>query len=391
MDEDALRDSPIGQLVTFQGSDPRTGNFTIHNAYLAEPLPENVDLGNRAWTIASQADNALGKLQQACAQVPNPRLLIMPALTKEALATSALEGTYAAMQDVLEARLNLATRSSAEVREVLGYQDMAERAFEWVKDRPISLAMLSDLQGMLMSSARHRTRDIGMVRQHQVRIGPVDGTIEEARFIPAPPGDQLTVGLAAWEDWINRDHELPIAIVAALAHYQFETLHPFADGNGRLGRLVIVLQLLRSGAIPDAGLTISPWLLRRRTEYADLLLNTSQTGDWNPWVEFFCTAVKEQCEAHLVVAQRLVLWLETLRREINDRRWGGTILQLAHDLIDWPIVTMPFTAKKYDVSAPAAKSMIDRLVAIGVLKEMTGKRYGRVFAAVEVMEIVEGL
>jgi Fic family protein len=391
VDEDALRHSPIGQLVTFQGSDPRTGNFTIHNAYLAEPLPENVELGNRAWTLASQADNALGKLQQACAQVPNPRLLIMPALTKEALATSALEGTYAAMRDVLEARLNLATRSSAEVREILGYQDMAERAFEWVQDRPISVAMLSDLQGMLMSSARHRTRDIGMVRQHQVRIGPVDGTIEEARFIPAPPGDQLTAGLAAWEEWINRDHELPIAIVAALAHYQFETLHPFADGNGRLGRLVIVLQLLRSGAIPDAALTISPWLLRRRTEYADLLLSTSQTGDWNPWVEFFCAAVKEQCETHLVVAQRLVHWLETLRQEIIDRRWGGTILQLAHDLIDWPIVTMPFTAKKYDVSPPAAKSMIDRLVAIGVLKEMTGKRYGRVFAAVEVMEIVEGL
>jgi Fic family protein len=176
-----------------------------------------------------------------------------------------------------------------------------------------------------------------------------------------------------------------------MAHYQFETLHPFGDGNGRIGRLVVLLQLVRYGALPEPALTISPWLLKRRGEYQDHLLRVSQTGDWSPWVEFFCQGIAEQAEAHVGVADQLLEWLSTVRDTLNARRWSGTIVSLAQDLIDWPLVTLMFTAKKYGVSVPTAKSAIDRLVDIGVLREMTGRTYNRVFGASNVIELVESL
>ena len=181
------------------------------------------------------------------------------------------------------------------------------------------------------------------------------------------------------------------SVKAALCHYQFETLHPFSDCNGRVGRLLIVLQLLQSGELDSPSLTISPWLLRRRNQYQDHLLAVSQTGDWNPWVAFFCQAVRNQCEAHVDVAQRLVTWQSELRSELSQRRWSGVIVQLAEILIEWPIVTNRLVQNRFDVSAPTAKSATDRLRDLGVLKELTGRSYGQVFGATEVMELVESL
>jgi len=183
----------------------------------------------------------------------------------------------------------------------------------------------------------------------------------------------------------------PAPLRCALAHYQFEALHPFGDGNGRVGRLLVVLQLLLHGVLREPAITISPWLLKRRELYQAHLLAVSQTGDWNPWVSFFCHALREQAQTLITGAGSLMKWLEGVRAALNERHWSGVIVKVAADLIDWPIVTASFIADHYDVSAPTAKSVIDRLVEIGVLTEMTGRTYGRRFAARDVMALVEYL
>jgi Fic family protein len=391
MDLTKLRNSPVGRLVAITGIDPRTGVQFDHFAFVPEPLPEVLELAQETWTAVAKAMESLGRLSQACSQLPNPRLLIAPALMKEAVDTSALEGTYGALPEVLEARLSHLAPPSPEVREIVAYQDMATLAFSWVEDRPITTGMLCDLQRVLADGSRKRPRDIGKLRTHQVIIGPEHASVYDARFVPPPDGDMLRAGVDSWEAWVRTDHGLPVVVRAAMAHYQFECLHPFADGNGRIGRLLIVLQLLNEGTLVAPSLTISPWLLRRRTEYQDHLLEISRTGDWNPWIAFICQALQDQCAAHVAVAQRLLDWVNDLRQKLHDRRWGGVVARLSEDLIDWPIVDTRWVMDKYDVSRPTAKHAIDRLVEIEVLYEMTGKAYRRVYGAKRVMQLVESL
>lgn len=392
MDIATLQASPIGRLVDIRCVDPKTGQEVEYFAYVPEPLPDIVDLSQSTWTAAASAMEALGKLAQACSQLPNPRLLIAPALWREAIATSALEGTYGTLPEVLEARLPQFKPPSPEVREIGAYERMAEMAFSWVGERSVTISMLCQLQEVLAESSTKPVVDPGRVREHQVIIGPDKHcSIYDARFVPAPPTDLLRAGLDDWQQWILEDHSLPIVVRAALAHYQFETLHPFGDGNGRVGRLVIILQLLRAGTLKAPALTISPWLLARRDEYQDHLLNVSRTGDWNPWIQFFCDAITAQCGTHVAVTATLLEWVTNLRRELQERRWGGVISKIAENLIDWPVITTRSVMEEYGVSNPTAKSAIDRLVTLDAIQEMTGGSYARVWGARAVMDAVESL
>jgi len=391
MDVERLRQSPIGKLVEITGVDPRTMRDYAYKAFVPEPLPTQPALTHATWNAASDAAGALGRLKQVCAHLPNPQLLIAPALAKEAQATSALEGTYGALPDVLEARLPGFEPRTPEIKEINAYERMATLAFDWISDREIALTMLADLQGILARASRRPSLDPGKIREHQVIIGPEDCAIEDARFIPPPPDDRLRSGLDAWEAWVRKDHDLPVVIRAALAHYQFETLHPFGDCNGRVGRLVVVLQLLRAGALDEPSLTISPWLLRRRDQYQEHLLTTSTSGDWNPWVRFFARGVTEQALSHVEVAKQLLDWAADVRGQLLERHWTGTIASVAENLIEWPVVTNTLLQQRFGVTAPTGQSAIDRLVDLGVLSEMTGKTYGRIYGASHVISLVESL
>ncbi len=391
MDLEQLGRSPVGQLVPIQDQDARHGQFAYF-AFLADPLPDDVDLQSSTWTAVAEASTAIGKLDVACGQLPDPRLLIRPALWREALDTSALEGTVAPLRELLEAQLPGAQYLSPETIEIRAYQRVATQAFETVRNRPISIGLLCEWQQELFTDAREQPRDLGTLRHDPVWIGQKDRPIQESRFVPAPPGDRLRSGLDAWESWINLDHaHLPPVLRAALAHYQFEALHPFGDGNGRLGRLVVLLQLLRAGVLREPAMTISPWFLEHRDEYQDRLLAVSRTGDWNPWVRFFCQAVVEQCGSVIPAAQSLVTWLNESRDKLHERRWSGAIHRLLQDLIEWPVTSIADTAARYDVTVMNATRMVNHLVDIGVLHEMTGKSYGRLFGAQFVMDTVDAI
>lgn len=389
MDLERLRRSPVGELVPVTGRDARHGDFAYF-AYLPSPLPPDVSLESLTWAKVAEASMALGKLDQACAQLPDPKLLIRPALFREALDTSALEGTVGVLRELLEAQLPSAQYLSPETKEINAYVEVAMKAFESIRERRISIGFLSDLQDRLFQDSPDKPKVTGRPRQDLVWIGDKRNPIHQARFVPPPADDRLHSGIDAWEQWIQADHpHLAPVVKAGMAHYQFETLHPFGDGNGRLGRLVVVLQLLSYGTIQQPAITLSPWLLRHRDEYQEQLLAVSCSGNWNPWIRLFCQAISAQCSSLIAGADDLLNWLDVARKKLDERHWTGTIHKVLAGLIEWPLTTISATAARYDVSTMNATRIVNHLTEVGILTELTGKSYGRAFGALDVMEIVD--
>lgn len=386
MDIERFRTSPLGSLLPIDGE--HDGRRYEHFAFIPKPLPELVDLSPATYTLVSEADQALGELRANLRHIPNPRLLIRPALTKEAVATSALEGTYAPIADVLEADYVAERLTSPEVREIRNYVSAAQRAIDLIEEKPICLSLMSQLQGILVKGTRGETFDAGRLRERQVCIGQRGRSVEESRFVPPPPGDALIDGMDAWEKWVNLQRGMPVIVRAAMAHYQFETLHPFADGNGRLGRLLIALQLMQEGILEHPILNISPWFEPRRPEYQDHLLAVSATGDFDPWVAFFAEAIRARAEA----ASRTVLALLDVRQRFEDRLKkagaSGAITRLVPDLIGYPLIDVKDAQYMMGVSNQAANSVVARLVELGILRQANQGHYRRLFVCDEVYSIV---
>lgn len=387
-----FQSSPVGDLVPIHGSDPRFGGTYDHWAFVPHPLPDDTELASATVDAVADAALALGRLDQAGAQLPNARVLRRPTLRREAQSTSALEGTYAALTDVLEADLDINTPKTPEIREILNYVAAAEHAYSWVMvdGRQVSRGLLCDIHAMLMSGLDTGQSEPGVLRDIQVVIG-AGGRVEDARFVPPPPGLALETGLSDFFDWLQRPHRSKArAIVdSALAHYQFETLHPFHDGNGRIGRLMIVLQLLSSGVLSEPLFTVSPWFEARRSAYQDELLSVSATGDFDRWIRFFCEGVRSQAEAS---AGKITDLLAFQQHAVAAARGGGrhnTSVDIAADLIERPILTVTDAKNRFGVSFPSANNAIAKLVELGLLSEMTGRSQDRVFRADEVVRILE--
>ena len=283
MQVDRFKNSPAGRLTPIEGHDRRLDQDFQHFAFIPNPLPPAIPLSQRTLRLLSEADRAVGALDAMTRLFPRPNLLVRPALTKEAVATSALEGTFAPLVDVLEADYVDDRKKSAEVREVQNYVRAAQRGLQLIKSLPICMRLARQLQKILVRGTRGDEYDAGEIRDRQVCIGDRGLGIEKSRFVPPPPGDELKTGIKEWESWINADDDIPLLVKAAVGHYQFETLHPFSDGNGRIGRLLITLQLVSAGVIEYPILNLSPWLEPRRDAYTDHLLEVSATGDFDPW------------------------------------------------------------------------------------------------------------
>lgn len=386
MDADKFRNSPIGHLTPIDTYDAPAG--TRYYAFVPAALPHEIPLAQATYKKLSVADRALGALEAKIHQVPNPRLIVQPSIAREAVSTSALEGTYAPLADVLEAEYLEDRKQTAEVREVQNYVRAALSGVELVGKKPICVTMLQDLQKMIVRGTHGDGYDAGMLRRHQVCIGNVGEGIEQARFVPPPAGDLLVNGMSDWEKWVNAEDEIPLLVKAALGHYQFETLRPFSDGNGRLGRLVITLQLIDSGALTHPILNLSPWFEPRRESYLDHLLNTTITGDFDLWVSFFAEAVAARADA----ASKTITDLLGVRNEmiqlLKDDKAKGTVLDLASDLIGYPRISVRQAAKLYHITYPAANSVVSHLVDLGILREITGSSYGRIFACDRVYNVI---
>lgn len=390
MDTAALQISPIGRLIPILGPDPVTHETVEGNAFLPDPLPRDLVLSTATWTTVNAATAALARLDGAARLIPEPSLLRRPTLRREAQSTSALEGTYAPFTEVLAAEGEDQQQLTAEVREVLNFEQMAELAFSWPEDRRLTIGMLGELQKTLVRETAGELSDAGQLRDRIVVIGAPGAGFKEARFVPPPPGDQLRAGVEDLLEWVASPPDLPTVILAALAHYQFESLHPYSDGNGRLGRLLVIVQLLRGAVIREPLLVVSPWFEQRRDRYQDELLRLSCTGDWEAWVKFFAEGVAASARDSQQKVERLVTLQDQLRHRVQEANKRGSAERLAADLVGHPYVDRPWVAYRLGLSGQGAQNAINTLVDLDILEPAGWTRpssNARVYMAAEVVEI----
>jgi Fic family protein len=373
MDIERLNASPIGKLIPILGPDPVTHEIVKGQAFLPAPLPTEITLSTKTWNTVNVASAALARLDGAARLIPHPRLLRRPALRREAQSTSALEGTYAPFADVLAADRDDVQHITAQVREILNFETMAELAFSWPEDRPMTLGMLGELQRALVQGTAGELKDAGGLRDCIVVIGAPGRGFEDARFVPPPPGDQLRSGVESLLEWVNAPPDLPPVVQAAMVHYQFESLHPYSDGNGRLGRLLVIVQLLRGALIREPLLIVSPWFEQRRDQYQEELLNLSLKGDWDTWIAFFAEGVAASAAESQEKVERLVGLQDELRSRVQRAGKRGVAERLAADLIGSPYLTRQDVARQYRLSGQGAHNAIKTLLELEVL-EVAGRR-----------------
>ncbi|WP_327147701.1 Fic family protein [Nocardia sp. NBC_01329] len=389
MDLEAIGQSTIGQLVPISGLDPQTKNEWSYWAYLPDDLPQELTMSSAAVNASAKAGVAIGRLDEAVAQLPRPEIIVRPIIRREARSTSALEGTYASFEEVLEADFLERGQMSDEQREIRNYVEATEYAVQDITGRRITRTFLGELQRIIVRNTSGDTPDTGDIRPHQVAIGARYRPIQEARFVPCPPGDQLAAGIAALLDWIADHDRLPIVASMALAHYQFETLHPFGDGNGRLGRLVAILQAMQAKELRWAALNIAPYFETRRAEYQEQLLRLTVTGDFNTWIRFFADGVEIEARQGLSQIRNLLNVRDRLVAKVRAKRKGSAV-EVAEFLIGYPIIDVKTIATLTNVTVQAAHLVVKNLVEDGILREVTGRRQRRLFACPEVLVALAG-
>ena len=381
-----------GVLVPIHGTDPQRGPWE-HRAFVPDPLPdESPDLSPRTYLLVADARAALGALDSTAQQLPNPQLFRQPVLRREAQSTSALEGTYAPLSEVLTAADDQPANTS--LREIFNYVAAAEHAFAGqAEGRPLSLGVLRELQQILVRGTPSDTPQAGQVRDIQVAIGLSTGaSIVDARFVPHPPGDELSTRLRELVDWmlVNRSRSLDPVVAAAMAHYHFETLHPFNDGNGRIGRLLIVLQLYAAHALSEPTLTVSPWFEARRKEYYDALLGVSTDSRWDEWVSFFAAGIK----ASATSTREQMLALVKIQNSLKERvRASSMRADSAHYAVDFAVGHPSFTVGDLrdglGLSYGRTNKLVDQLISIDILRPQSPfGTYNRRFYAPDVLELL---
>jgi Fic family protein len=387
MDVDSFRQSPIGRVVPIEGE--HRGRTFSHHAYVPHPLPVDLRLGAATVMALTEAVDATARLDGAGRRLPNPSLLVRPAIRREAVSTSALEGTFTTLPQVLQSELlEDQEEPSRDVDEVLGYVRASEAGFDsMAQGRPLSLNLIKDLHSILVKNDPDISDlEKGEFRLGQVFVGPRDARVEDSFYVPPPAGSILIEGLHQWETWIHQE-DLPLLLRIALGHYQFEALHPFVDGNGRIGRLIAVLMLLEHGSLSVPLLTISPYLELRRDEYQQRLRDLSLTGDFDAWACFFFVALKAAAEEALSKTDRLLALREKMVLLARASKVRGVAVQVAEDLIGRPILNAGFVASTYDISPQGAAYTLDRLVKVGILVSYK-VRGRRIYGAQAVLDIL---
>lgn len=359
-------------------------------AFIPSPLPPDLDWSPALLTALSEAERELAKLTTVAGNFPFPRLLIQPFIRREAVLSSRIEGTRASLTDLYNyesAQMSFLERDD-DVREVHNYVLALDYGLERLQTLPVSQRLIRELHARLMEGVRGGQLTPGEFRETQNWIGGAGSTIETATYVP-PPVDEMKNALGAMEKFIHADTELPALVRAGLIHYQFEAIHPFLDGNGRVGRLLIMLLLREWGILSQPLLNLSAYFEHYRQEYYDHLLAVSQHGKWEEWLRFFLRGISAQAQDSLFRMTRLqgirTRYEELVQADNNPQRMSAVI----DFLFSRPILTLRQLESALDIPYMAAKRYVDKLVAAGVLKETTGFARNRVFMAHEVFQALE--
>jgi Fic family protein len=380
MNPDDIRSPQVGKVIqTTKG----------YYAFIPAPLPPELVYDERLVMALSRADTALSELSGLGRHLPNPHLLITPYIRREAVLSSRIEGTQANLSDLWLEDIKDGERrvEAADIQEVRNYITALEYGIQRVVELPLSLRLVREIHAHLLEGVRGGQATPGEFRRSQNWIGPAGCTLVDAPYVPPPP-EEMMVALANWEEFLHERGHFPDLIQCALIHEQFEAIHPFLDGNGRIGRLLITLFLIERGRLSQPLLYLSSYIEAHRQAYYDLLQSVRTHGDWNSWIIYFLSGVTETAQQAIRQTGLLMDLREGYYHQLRD-------LPKAVGLIDQlfvnPYMTVARAAQVLGVSNPTARKAVEALEHAGVLKEITGREWGRVYLAGAISEAIQNL
>ena len=373
-----LEHSPLGTLVP-----------TVEEqfAFVPSPVPEQITLSPSLIFALDKASRAIATLAGVGETTPNPHLLIRPFLKREAVLSSRIEGTQASISDLFLFEASGEKQEHEDVREVANYVYALEKGLVLLEELPICVRMANEVHGVLMTRVRGENKRPGELRDGQVWIGPRGTPIQDARYIP-PPSSFIPDLLADWEKYANSDVEIPPLIQCGVLHYQFEAIHPYPDGNGRLGRLLITLFLCAKKVLPVPLLYLSAYFERKRTEYYDHLLQVSTTGDWEPWLRFFLEGVEEQALDAVERLRKIRDLHEQYKTTLQAFNASGNALRLLDELFANPYMTVPTASRILGITPQGARGVLDKLTKGRIVQFYSGT-WPRFVVARELLALID--
>ncbi len=391
---DHFANSPVGQLGPVEV--PLSAEMVRQQAFVPSPLPDHFELSQATWSAAINAAVELGRLTGLTRHLELPApLLTGLTLRREAFSTSTIEGTYAPTVDVLATEASQSTTTpapTAAITEVLNFVRAADHGAKRLTELPVCMRLACEMQSILVKDTPSEDWQRGKIRTTQVIVGAgraIDPAekLRRARFVPSPPGQQLIERLSQWERW---SHDAPIhpLVRIAVSHYQFEVLHPFTDGNGRIGRLLAILQLIEAGVLEAPVINLSPYIEVRRDRYIDLLERVSAEGAWDDWITFFVEALGSQAIDSLQRVHAILDWRKAALDNLRASRVRGTAHLVVDDLMQSSMTTARRISDHHGVSITTANHALRRLSDLNIVREVTGRSYNRVFAAPELLNLL---
>jgi Fic family protein len=355
-------------------------------AFVADPLPPRIEWTDSLVRVTSHASQMLGQLAGLGRKLRNPQRLVRMFLRREAQLSSEIENTHASVQTMLLfEQMPAVEHDVPDVREVQNNFRALKFAMESSANRGMTRSLIKQMHEILLRDVRGGDKSPGSFRTVQAHIGQ-DGDIKNARFVPGPP-HEIDHCMEQLEAFLKHKDQLPPIVRVAMVHYQFEAIHPFADGNGRIGRALLLLQLMREADIPVPLLNPSARLELRRKEYYDRLLGVSLKGQWAEWIEFIAACIAEDAVDAIARIERLDALREQYYERIRQRGASALVLRMIDELFSEPSVTITQTAKLLGITQPGAAKLLGRLLDAGIIREVTGRKRNRVFLAQEVVDL----
>ena len=381
MNQEDFRSSTAGKCI-------RTISRYPYWAYVPNPLPPKIEMDWELVGLLSKADITLGKLSGAGQLLTNPNLLISPFIRREAVMSSRIENTQSGLEDLFLFEADETQLPPvSDVKEVLNYVRAMEYGIKRLPELPISSRLICEIHEILMKGVRGEGATPGLLRTSQNWIGSPGCDLTDATYVP-PPEQEMKQCFSDLEKYIHSDPQEPALIQCALVHYQFEAIHPFLDGNGRIGRLLITFMLLEKGLLSQPLLYLSDFFEQHRDEYYRLLLNVSQKGDWKAWFTFFLNGVRQQSEDALSTIQKLL----NLQSEYRALGTGRKVPKSVNRLIDYlfasPIISISALSKAWKMPFPTVQRGVDYLIEKDILREITGGQRNRLFVAHEIFDTI---